>query len=182
MEFLESFSSAVVGALLATGILKMFLDRSLSASLNRILKAREIASRAELEYRQSQLSEFYGPIYSYLESNKLIYPLWLEGKLSEINYEVIKMFKAQNDHIIDIITNKAHLIDGDEMPEEFTAFITSAKIWNMYCIRKDSPYIPEEVAALPEVKWPERFETHIHDKTIELKSSLNGLYDKYQIH
>lgn len=181
MEFIESFSSAVLGALLASGILKMFLDRSLAASLSRILKERELAGRAELEYRQAQIAEFYGPIYSYLESNKLIYPLWLEGKLSEINYDVITMFKAQNDHIIEIITNKAHLIDGNEMPPEFIAFITSSKIWNMYCIRKDAPYIPEEVANLPEVKWPESFETHIHDKTIELKSKLNNLYDKYQI-
>lgn len=76
---------------------------------------------------------------------------------------------------------KTHLIDGNEMPEEFTAFITSAKIWNMYCVCKDSLYIPKEVAALTEVKWPERFEPHIHDKTIEPKGRLNKLYDKYQI-
>ena len=84
---------------MASGVLKLVLDKSLSASLSKILKRNEIGGKAELEYRERQLEEFYGPIYSYLESNKLIYPLWLDGKLTEVNYEVIKMFKAQNDHI-----------------------------------------------------------------------------------
>ena len=181
MDLIQNFSSAVVGALLASGILKLLLDRSLTASLTRILKEREITGRAELEYRQKQLEEFYGPIFSYLEANKVIYPLWLSGKLSEVNYEIIKMFKAQNDRIMAIIANKAHLIDGDRMPEELTAFTTSAKIWNMYCIREDAPYLPDHVASLPEVKWPERFERYIYGKTVELKSRLNELYQKYRI-
>jgi len=181
MDFIQNFSSAVVGALLASGVFKLLLEKSLTASLTRILKEREIAGHAELDYRQKQVEEFYGPIFSYLEANKVIYPLWLSGKLTEVNYEIIKMFKAQNDHITEIITNKAHLIDGERMPEELTAFTTSAKIWNMYCIRQDAPYLPDHVASLPEVKWPDRFEGYIHDKTFELKSRLNELYQKYQI-
>lgn len=141
----------------------------------------EIGGKAELEYRERQLEEFYGPIYSYLESNKVIYPLWLDGKLKEVNHEVIKMFKTQNDRINEIITNKSHLIDGDRIPEEFTAFATSSKIWNMYCIREDEPYLPEHVSNLPEAMWPEKFEENIHHKTIRLKSRLNELYDKYKI-
>lgn len=174
-------SSAILGGLMASGIMKLVLDRSLSASLNKILKKNEIGGKAELEYRERQLEEFYGPIYSYLESNKVIYPLWKGKKFEEVNYEIIKMFKAQNDHINELITNKAHLIDGDKMPEEFTAFTTSSRIWNLYCIRENEPYLPEHVENLPEVKWPERFEAHIHNKTIELKSRLNDLYNKYKI-
>lgn len=181
MELITVLSSAVLGGLMASGVLKLVLDRSLSASLSRVLKKNEIGGKAELEYREKQIAEFYGPIYSYLEANKVIYPLWLDGKLKEVNYEVIKMFKEQNDHIIDIITNKAHLIDSEKMPKEFTAFTTSSKIWNMYCIRENEPYLPEHVANLPEVKWPKHFEEHIHEKTIELKRRLNELYDKYKI-
>ena len=182
MEFNSTIIfNGIVGGLIASGVLKLVLDKSLSASLSKILKKNEIGGKADLEYRERQLEEFYGPIYSYLESNKLIYPLWLDGKLKEVNYEIIKMFKAQNDRINEIITNKAHLIEGNKMPEEFTAFATSSKIWNIYCIRENEPYLPEHVANLPEVKWPERFEDHIHNKTIELKSRLNELYDKYKI-
>lgn len=181
MDFIQSFSSAVIGALLASGVLKLLLEKSLSASLTKVLKEREIAGHAELDYRKKQIEEFYGPIFSYLEANKVIYPLWLSGKLTEVNYEIIKMFKAQNDHIIEIITNKAHLIDGEKMPEELTAFTTSAKIWNMYCIRQDAPFLPDHVANLQEVEWPERFERYICGKTVELKSRLNELYQKYRI-
>ena len=67
------------------------------------------------------------------------------------------------------------------MPEVFTAFTTSAKIWNMYCIREDAPYLPENIAKIEQIKWPDDFEKHIQDKTIELKSKLNGLYFKYKI-
>lgn len=175
-------TSAVLGGLFASGILKLFLDKSLSAILNRALHERKIGGKAELVYREKQLEEFYGPIYSYLESNKIIYPLWLEGKLKEINYEIILMFIQQNNHINEIITNKAHLIDGGQMPEEFTAFTTSSKIWSMYCIREDEPFLPSHIADLQQVKWPERFEEHIHNKTIELKKELNEMYKKHSIH
>jgi len=66
MDFVQSFSSAVVGALLATGILKLLLDKSLTASLTRILKERELAGCAELGSRQKQIEELSGPIFSYL--------------------------------------------------------------------------------------------------------------------
>lgn len=182
MEIISIVVSAVSGGLIASGVLKLVLDKTLSASLSKVLKKNEIGGKAELEYRAKQLEEFYGPIYSYLESNKVIYPLWLNGKLKEVNYEIIKMFKTQNDRINDIIANKAHLIDGDKMPEEFTAFVTSSKIWNLYCIREEEPYFPDHVANLPEAKWPVRFEEHIHSKTIELKHRLNELYDMYKIY
>lgn len=181
MDWLQSLCSAGVGALLTSGVLKLFFDRWLTASLNRILKEREITGRAELEYRQKQIEEFYGPIYSYLEANRAIYPLWLNGQLTEVNFDVIKMFAAQNDSIIDIIAHKAHLIDGDVMPDELTAFTTSATIWNMYCTRPDTPYLPDHVASLPEVQWPDQFEVYVRTKTIELKRRLNELYQKYHI-
>lgn len=181
MELMSIMSSAILGGLMASGVLKLVLDKSLSASLSKILKENEIGGKAELSYRERQLEELYGPIYSYLESNKVIYPLWLDGKLKEVNYEIIKTFKAQNDRINEIITNKAHLIDGDVMPEEFTAFITSSQIWNLYCIRENEPYLPEHVANLPEAAWPQRFEIHINKKTIDLKKRLSELYEKYKI-
>jgi hypothetical protein len=78
-----------------------------------------------------------------------------------------------------IIATKAHLIDGDQIPEVFTRFMTSTTIWNWYTARPDQPWLDQDVASLQESKWPKDFETYIFSTTEELKTKLNKLYQKY---
>lgn len=181
MEVLNTLSGALLGGLVASGILKIVFDKSLAAGLKAVHERSMLGAKAELDYRLQQLEEFYGPIYAYLKSSEVLYPLWMEGKLTEINSDIIQMFKAQNDHIQEILTNKCHLIDGDEMPEEFTAFTTSTYIWGAYCSRENEPYVPEHVAGLSQTAWPEAFQNHIYAKTHELKARLNQLYTRHKI-
>ena len=58
--------------------------------------------------------------------------------------------------------------------------MTSATIWGMYCQREEQPFVPDEVAQLEAVQWPEDFESHIYEKTETLKSELDALLRKYR--
>jgi hypothetical protein len=70
-------------------------------------------TEADLEYRKRQIEEFYGPIYAALKLSSEIYPLWIQGKLEEVNQDTIALFKQQNDDITTILKTKAHLMDGE---------------------------------------------------------------------
>jgi len=50
----------------------------------------------------------------------------------------------------------------------------------MYCTRRDQPYLPEQVAHLEQVKWPQEFEQYIYTKTEDLKQNLDTLLAKYR--
>jgi hypothetical protein len=50
----------------------------------------------------------------------------------------------------------------------------------MYCSRADQPYLPEHIAGMQQVKWPQEFESHIFTKTEELKKTLDLLLVKYR--
>lgn len=137
--------------------------------------------QSELEYRKEQLEEFYGPIYARLKLSGELYRLWMDKKLQGVNKGIIETFRQQNEEVKNIIATKAHLIDGDQIPEVFTHFMTSTTIWNWYTARPDQPWVDEDVASLPASKWPKDFETYIFAKTEELKGKLDQLHKKYGI-
>src|SRR5574340_31696 len=99
-----------------------------------------VVGRSELEYRKAQLAEFYGPIYARLKISRDLYGLWMGGKLAGINRDIIALFRRQNEAITEIITTKAHLINGPEIPEVFTRFMTAVSIWNHFTARADRPF------------------------------------------
>jgi hypothetical protein len=138
-------------------------------------------STADLEYRKQQLAEFYGPIYAYLKLSAELYRLWIDGKLQEINDDILRLFREQNDKIEAIITTKAHLIEGGEIAVVFTRFMTSASIFNFYTARPGQNFVPEHVAKLPESKWPQEFQRYIYDTTEQLKHELDRLYRSHRI-
>jgi hypothetical protein len=137
--------------------------------------------QSELEYRKEQLEEFYGPIYARLKLSGELYRLWMDHKLQGVNEGIIDTFHRQNEEIKNIIFTKAHLIDGAQIPEVFTRFMTSTTIWNWYTARPDQPWLDQDVASLQESKWPKDFETYIFSATEELKTKLNKLYQKHII-
>jgi len=178
-------TTQIVGAFLASAagaaaFLKFFAEKSIETGLQKVLYRENLLTEAELQFRQRQLEEFYGPIYASLKLVARIYPLWLEGRLKEVNADIIALFKRHNDEIITILKTKAHLIDGAEYPPAFTRYMTSVSIWGMYCTRPAEPWFPPHVAAMEEIKWPNEFQDYIFSKTEELKRRLDVLLQKYQ--
>jgi hypothetical protein len=136
---------------------------------------------SELEYRKAQLAEFYGPIYAHLKLSQELYDIWMGGTLRDINKDIILLFRQQNEAIIHIITTRAHLVDGNTIPEVFTRFMTSVTIWNFFTARPEKPWVDDNVKALPQVKFPNEFRDYIFMKTQQLKQRLDDLHHKYSI-
>jgi hypothetical protein len=180
MDLVQILGVFLASALGAGAFLKFSAEKVIETGLQKALHKEQILTEADLEFRKRQIEEFYGPIYSSLKLSSEIYPLWIQGKVKEVNQDIIALFKSQNDEITTILKTKAHLMDGEEFPPEFIKFMTSATIWGMYCSRQDHPFIPEHVANIDQVKWPKEFESHIFLKTEELKKNLDILLLKYR--
>ncbi|HET8546647.1 MAG TPA: hypothetical protein VFL57_01510 [Bryobacteraceae bacterium] len=146
-----------------------------------LLGSQATVAESELAYRKAQLAEFYGPIYAHLKVSERLYRLWMDHKLSEINLDVISLFRRQNELIADIICNKAHLVEGAAIPDVFSRFVTSTVIWNFYTTRPGSPWIEPHVSALPEAAFPIEFQQYIYTTTQELKRRLDELHRRYRV-
>lgn len=162
-------------------LLKSFLGSGIEHFFAVALQARETVGTSALEYRKLQLAEFYGPIYSYLKLNTQLYDIWMSGKLQDINLEIIALFRRQNEEIMNILATKLHLVEGGKPPPAFTHFMTCVTLWNIYTARRDQPWVPESVAALPQSKFPEEFQEYIYTTTEMLKEKLDDLHKKYKI-
>jgi len=180
MDLVQILGVFLASALGAGTFLKFSAEKIIETGLQKALHKEQLLTETDLEFRKRQIEEFYGPIYASLKLSSQIYPLWIEGKIKEVNHDVIDLFKQQNDEITTILKTKAHLMDGAEFPPEFTQFMTSATIWGMYCTRKDDPNLPDHVANIDSIKWPQKFESHIYSKTEELKQTLDNLLIQYR--
>ncbi|MEO0755301.1 MAG: hypothetical protein AAFY78_00330 [Cyanobacteria bacterium J06648_16] len=181
MELIQVLGVFLASALGAGTILRFSAEKMIEAGVEKALHKTALLTEADLDYRKRQLEEFYGPIYASLKLSSQIYPLWMAGQLKDVNRDAIALFKQQNDEIITILKTKAHLIDGRDFPPDFIHFMTSATVWGMFCTRPDHPYIPDSVAEVEQVKWPQAFEDHIYTKTEELKHKLDDLLVRYRV-
>ena len=138
-------------------------------------KIKELTLRSQIDFKERQLGEFYGPIYAMLKRGEPIYRLWTQGKLDEIDSEIAVLFREQNDIIARIILGKSHLIDGETIPETFTSFLTHVAVWHGFekTIHKGVPLTELE---FPEAYYPENFETEIFRVTEHLKRDLYALH------
>lgn len=85
-------------------------------------------------------------------------------------------FQKQNQEISRILITQAHLIDGDDIPEAFAAFMTSATICNLYTARPGKPFVEQAVAQLEDTRFPLEFRDYIYSKTKDMKLKLSELY------
>lgn len=180
MDILQIFGVFLASALGAGTFLKFSAEKIIETGLQKALHQETLLTETDLAFRLRQMEEFYGPIYSSLKLNSQIYPLWREQKLQEVNRDIINLFKQHNDEIITILKTKAHLMDGDQFPPEYIKFMTSTTIWGLYCQRSEQPYLPENIARLEQVQWPEEFEKYIFQKTEKLKKELDNLLIKHR--
>ncbi|MEO1095188.1 MAG: hypothetical protein AAFX01_09850 [Cyanobacteria bacterium J06638_28] len=180
MDLMQILGVFLASALGAGTFIRFSAEKVIEAGLQKTLHKEQLLTETDLAFRQRQLAEFYGPIYASLKLSSEIYPIWMEGKIAEVNQDVIDLFNQQNETITTILKTKTHLMDGAGFPPEYVKFMTSATIWGMYCTRPEHPYIPEHVAAIEQVKWPQEFEKHIFEKTEELKKTLDALLVKHR--
>ena len=180
MDLAQLIGIIVAGGVGVAGIFKFSSEKIIETALKKALHREQLLTEADLAFRQQQLAELYGPLYATLKLNSQLYPIWMDGKLADVNQDVIELFKQQNDEAVQLLKTKAHLIEGAQFPPEFIEYMTSVTIWGMYCARPDSPYIPEEVAQLPQVQWPAEFEEYVYETTERLKAELDRLRLKYR--
>jgi hypothetical protein len=183
MVDLGSFATGVLtgfgASALLLALLRRFLEEGISNWFKVVQEQRKIVGKAEIEYRRQQLAELYGPLYAYLKAGELVYNLWMAGKLRDINDPIKRIFREQNDAMLNLVRMKTHLIDEGTFPQELALFMSSLTIWNLYTSQQDG--IPPEVAQLEEVRFPTSFRNYVFDKTEKLKAELEHLYRKYEI-
>jgi hypothetical protein len=170
------FSSGMLGMLGAFLLFRGSFVSSISRFLYVALQGRGTAGAPDLEFRKQQLCELYGPVYAYLKLNQKLHEFWMGGKLKDIDREIIAQFRKQNEQIVEILSTKLHLLEGDTLPAGFTQFITAVTLWNMCTGSREQ--LPEQVAALPEAQYPKEFEQYIFETTEHLKQTVDKLYRK----
>lgn len=154
--FATGVLTGIGASALLAAIFKRFLEEGIAHFFKTLQQARGIVGQAEIEYRQRQLSEFYGPLYAYLKGTEALYRLWMAGKLHHVNEAVKVNFREQNQAMLKVIRANAHLIDEETFPKELAGFMTSVTIWTLYTSQQDG--VPEEVARLPETAFPQEFQ------------------------
>lgn len=135
--------------------------------------------RSELAFRERQLSEFYGPVYAIVKSEKEIFDLWSERKMDEVNFQVKQFFHQHNVMVRDLIVNKADLIDGATMPDCFVRFFTDTIIFDLYAVPTNEGAVPNHLKEDQRVRYPFDFDEHIITTTERLKSRIAALHKKY---
>jgi hypothetical protein len=180
ISILTGLLSGIAGGIGAAWLIKKFIGRGIDHFFARALQARDTVGRSDLEFRKLQLSEFYGPMYAYAILGQEVFDLWMSGKLSDINSEIIALFRKHNEEMIKILTTKLYLVEG-ELPPEVTRFVTVVTLWNIYTARPDQPWFPEHIKALPEAQYPVEFDEYIYKTTKKLKQTIDSLHKKYGI-
>lgn len=189
MEFLNYLVAGLLsgGLVLAASIylfqqaFSRLLDKQMEVFKQQLqvdTKMRELTLKSQIDFRERQLGEFYGPIYAYLRRGKPIYRLWVEGRLDEIEPDINRLFVEANDAIVAIILGKSHLVAGARVPDSFTRFLTHVAVWHGY-MKTEHGGVPLSQEEFPEAYYPADFEEEIVTTTERLKEELFELHNKY---
>jgi hypothetical protein len=141
-------------------------------------KTRELTSKSQIDFKERQLSEFYGPIFSRLKRGRALVGFWREGKLKDIDRQFWELARKTNMEIEEIILTKSHLIEGDEIPKSFIQFLIHVPIWHafMETTHGTVPFSPQE---FPEAYYASEFEEEVYSTTRQLKADLQALYHRF---
>ena len=188
-EWLRSMGAGLVSAAAVLAAVAFLARTSLTSWIDQRLERlkhelgleatrRELLIRSQIEFKERQLAEFYGPIYALLKRGRPIYDLWKAGRLHEIEGATRELFITANNRIVEIILTRSHLIRGPEIPESFTRFLTHVAVWHAYA---ETPHkgVPFSREQFPEAFSPDGFEKEIVSTTEGLKRELDELYHRY---
>jgi len=182
-SLISTTSVVTVVAFLTRESFSRLLDRKLEQYKHQLeidIKKHELALDAQIEFKEKQLSEFYGPIYALLKRGRTIYKYYQDGKLSDIGEYLRKMAVDANNAIVNIILTKSHLIEGNTIPLSYIHFLTHVEIWHAY-LETEFEGVPYPQSEFPEAYYPIEFEKDIYSTTETLKFELQDLYRQYGI-
>jgi hypothetical protein len=168
---------ALIGAILL--VAGFALNRALEKTKHQLgldSKRRELVLKSQIDFKEKQLSEFYGPIYALLKQIRPLDDLWNAGKLGAADRSIVAAIRKANDRIVEIILAKSHLVQGDRIPEYFPRFLTHVAVWHAYM--DDSKTDWSVYAGLPEAQYDVTFEDEVFRMTEALRMELRHLYDK----
>ena len=188
MEWFKLIVSGLISSAAVLGGIFFFAQESFKNILSRRLESfkhdlgveatrRQVALQSQIQFKERQLSEFYGPTYALLRRIRPIDELWNAGKLQAISDAAVEVICDSNNRIADIILSKCHLIQGDKIPESYTHFLTHVAIWHAF-LKSPLRGWPE-TPALPEAYYTTDFEKDIYGTTETLKRELYQLYQRY---
>ena len=140
----------------------------------------ELTLKSQIEFRERQLGEFYGPICAILKRGQLLYKVFEDGKLTGIETAINDVLVEGNNTIVSILLQKSHLIADDKIPDSHIHFLTHVAVW--HALQRSKPRIPPpSKATFPEAHYPEQFEADILRTTEQLKRQLFDLHKQFGI-
>lgn len=189
MGLLEAIIAGLISSTTVIAIAGFIARETFARVLNRRLeifkhelgieaKTRELTLKSQIEFKERQLAEFYGPIYALLKRGRPIYDHWAKGKLKEITSDVESLFVDANNQILNILLNKSHLIQGNKIPDSFIHFLTHVAVWHAF-LKTNHKGVPFSKEEFPEAYYNDEFENEIFNTTESLKLELDGLYHHY---
>lgn len=137
----------------------------------------QLALQSHIQFKERQLSEFYGPIYALLMRIRPIDDLWNQGQVKEVDDAIIKVIRASNDRTVDLLLTKSHLIRGHTIPQSYVGFLTHVAIWHAFWDNPQSDWSAYQ--ELRGAHYDPNFEREIFQTTEELKQELDALYQRY---
>ena len=138
---------------------------------------RQLTLQSQIEFKERQLSEFYGPVYSLLKRIRPIDDLRNDRRLEDIETVALQIIRESNDKIVEIILTKGHLIQGERIPESYTGFLSHVPVWHAFL---DLPSDKWEVFHnIEEAQYQPQFEEEVFLTTETLKRELYSLYEQY---
>ena len=188
MDIAEIFAGSLVSASAVVAValyvaresFKKLLDKELATykhELELSASRRTLAAKAEIEFRERQLGEFYGPIYAILKRGRTVHQLWMDRKLGQIDEQLMKFSVESNEQIVDILIRNIHLIDGAVIPPSFVHYLSHVVIWHSH-LAAGLGGVTSSQQDFPEAYYPVEFEQEIFETTERLKRNLAGLYQE----
>lgn len=175
---------ALIGASIT--IVGWFVNHNLTASLER--KRRRL--NAQVEFRNRQLEELYGPlVFLVLEGRRSFEDLLdilgrrhvfaigdsrlPEDELKTWLFWVDNEFLPRNKKVRELIAEKAHLIEGPQIPESWLRFADHYNSWRVRHDRWKKEGV--EYSWTSAINWPRDFEEDVISTFKLLKQSQSEL-------
>ena len=183
LEFREQLIIALVDKVLIGGLLFLtgyWVNQSLEAfkhDLGLDATRRQLTLQSQIQFREKQLAELYGPIYALLKRIRPIDDLWNQEKVKDVDDTIIRVIRDSNNRIVDIILTKSHLIRGNTIPESYTRFLTHVAVWHAFWDNPSRDW--SAYAKLRDAQYDMKFEEEVFQTTEALKQELDALYQQY---
>ena len=181
-QLLTNLVSTTVIVAIVTVVVGFYVNRKLAALRHDLgLKATtyELTLRAQIEFRERQLSEFYGPIYARLMRGNKLFQLWRQGKLDRVEKDILALFVQANEDNVQTILNKSDLIDGNGIPDSYIRYLVHVAVWDPFLKKTPAEIPPYGDEGFQDGLYPDDFGESITLTMEKLKQEISELYEAY---